>query len=52
MYGEPHCYCTMISRGLPLNETARGAEDARAKEQLGNLFKAFPPGEPLQKREG
>lgn len=49
LHGEPHCYCEMQRRGLPLNRAARDAEHARAKaqwEQLcapGGPFAAQPP---------
>lgn len=36
MYGEPHCICKMKTLGLKLNEEARAAENARAKEQNSN----------------
>lgn len=38
MYGEPYCYCTMVSRGLSLNTEARNIEDERSKKQLAALF--------------
>lgn len=38
MYGEPHCYCVMQSRGLPLNTQARKIETERAEKELATLF--------------
>lgn len=38
MYGEPHCYCTMKQKGMPLNEAARAIEKERTQKQLDALF--------------
>ncbi len=37
MYGEPHCFCEMQRKGLPLNTAARAAEDARSAAQLAQV---------------
>lgn len=38
MYGEPHCYCRMVSSGMPLNAEDRAKAAARAQAQLQSLF--------------
>lgn len=40
MYGEPYCLCEMRRRGLKLNEEARAAEHARAKEQWAKFMES------------
>lgn len=38
MYGEPYCYCRMVSGNHPLNEPARAIEHERSRKQLDALF--------------
>lgn len=37
MYGEPHCYCSMVRLGLPLSPE-REAANAAANKRLSALF--------------
>ena len=46
MYDEPHCYCEMISRGLPLNEAARAADNARLDSALQGMFAPVDDAQP------
>lgn len=45
LYGEPHCYCEMMAKGLPLNEDARAKSEAELKRVLGEVFGW--PGSPM-----
>lgn len=46
MFGEPHCYCKMISMGLELNTQAREERKNTLKEALVKIF----PNQTLVKR--
>jgi hypothetical protein len=48
MYGEPHCYCSMVRLGLPLSPEREKA-NAEANERLKALFE---PGGPFWKESG
>ena len=39
MYDEPHCYCEMKRRELPLNTVAREADRKKLAEALDTFFK-------------
>jgi hypothetical protein len=39
-YGEPHCYCEMKRKGLPLNREARDADAKQFKEALNHWLKS------------
>lgn len=38
LYDEPHCYCVMVAKGLPLNEPARAKAEAELQAALAALF--------------
>jgi hypothetical protein len=38
MYDEPYCYCEMLRRNLPLNETARSETDKKMRKAFNEIF--------------
>ena len=38
LYNEPHCYCVMVAKGLPLNDAARAKAEAELKDALADFF--------------
>ncbi len=38
MYGEPHCHCEMVAKGLPLNDTDREASEVAPKMAMNRVF--------------
>ncbi len=38
VYGEPHCYCEMQRRGLPLNKEARDEDKRKLNEAMEKFF--------------
>lgn len=36
-YGEPYCYCTMMEKGIPLNEAARELARIESEKQFAAI---------------